>query len=226
MSGPPSSTCRRGARRPARRHRAGGAGPLRPARPADADAQAAGRHQVRFPRKQRLRRDRLPLGQPHQRACAGRRAASAASCWECPISNSTCAPAPRSASPASIARSWARSPPWSRTAAGAKPACRWARSNTGISARPTRRSSPTTATTRRSTSPISPAPIGRLKALGLLTSEINDHEYRFRDVVDLDTREVLFTVEHEVRSQTHPMYGRPLVNRNPGADGPRLPARP
>ena len=35
------------------------------------------------------------------------------------------------------------------------------------------------------------------------------------DVVDLDTREVLFTVEHEVRSQTHPLYGRPLVNRNP-----------
>jgi hypothetical protein len=34
-------------------------------------------------------------------------------------------------------------------------------------------------------------------------------------VVDLDTREVLFTVEHEVRSMMHPMYGRPLVNRNP-----------
>jgi len=58
-------------------------------------------------------------------------------------------------------------------------------------------------------------PYGRLKALGLLTMETNDHEYRFRDIVDLDTREVLFTVEHEVRSQTHPMYGRPLVNRNP-----------
>ena len=26
---------------------------------------------------------------------------------------------------------------------------------------------------------------------------------------------VLFTVEHEVRSLTHPLYGRPLVNRNP-----------
>ena len=26
---------------------------------------------------------------------------------------------------------------------------------------------------------------------------------------------MLFTVEHEVRSQTHPLYGRPLVNRNP-----------
>ena len=25
----------------------------------------------------------------------------------------------------------------------------------------------------------------------------------------------LFTIEHEVRSATHPMYLRPLVNRNP-----------
>ena len=58
-------------------------------------------------------------------------------------------------------------------------------------------------------------PYRRLIELGLLTSEVNDHEYRFRDVVDLDTREVLFTVEHEVRSQTHPLYGRPLLNRNP-----------
>jgi hypothetical protein len=26
---------------------------------------------------------------------------------------------------------------------------------------------------------------------------------------------VLFTIEHEVRSLTHPLYARPLVNRNP-----------
>ena len=58
-------------------------------------------------------------------------------------------------------------------------------------------------------------PYRRLKELGLLTSEVNDHEYRFKDIIDLDTREVLFTVEHEVRSQTHPLYGRPLLNRNP-----------
>jgi hypothetical protein len=58
-------------------------------------------------------------------------------------------------------------------------------------------------------------PYRKLQALGLITQEVNEHEYRFKDVVDLDTREVLFTVEHEVRSQTHPLYGRPLVNRNP-----------
>ena len=67
--------------------------------------------------------------------------------------------------------------------------------------------------------PIAVLPIAalllRLKELGLISMEVNDHEYRFKDIIDLDTREVLFTVEHEVRSQTHPLYGRPLVNRNP-----------
>jgi hypothetical protein len=58
-------------------------------------------------------------------------------------------------------------------------------------------------------------PHQRLMALGLITAESNEYEYRFKDVIDLDSREVLFTVEHETRSQTNPMYGRPLVNRNP-----------
>jgi hypothetical protein len=58
-------------------------------------------------------------------------------------------------------------------------------------------------------------PHRRLLELGLVTDESNEHEYRFKDIVDLDSREVLFTVEHETRSQTNPMYGRPLVNRNP-----------
>jgi hypothetical protein len=60
-------------------------------------------------------------------------------------------------------------------------------------------------------------PYRRLNELGLITMEVNEYEYRFKDVIDLDTREVLFTVEHETRSQTHPMFGRPLVNRNPAA---------
>jgi catechol-2,3-dioxygenase len=60
-------------------------------------------------------------------------------------------------------------------------------------------------------------PYRKLLDLGLITMETNDYEYRFKDVVDLDTREVLFTVEHETRSQTNPMYGRPLINRNPAA---------
>jgi hypothetical protein len=58
-------------------------------------------------------------------------------------------------------------------------------------------------------------PHRRLSDLGLVTAESNEYEYRFKDIIDLDSREVLFTVEHETRSQTNPMYGRPLVNRNP-----------
>ena len=34
-------------------------------------------------------------------------------------------------------------------------------------------------------------------------------------LLDLDTGKHLFTIEHEVRSATHPMFMRPLVNRNP-----------
>jgi hypothetical protein len=33
--------------------------------------------------------------------------------------------------------------------------------------------------------------------------------------VDLESGKVLFTIEHEVRSMKHPLYLRPLVNRNP-----------
>jgi len=58
-------------------------------------------------------------------------------------------------------------------------------------------------------------PHRRLNELGLITEESDDHQYRFNDVINLDSREVLFTVEHETRSVTSPMYGRPLVNRNP-----------
>ena len=34
-------------------------------------------------------------------------------------------------------------------------------------------------------------------------------------MIDLDTNETIFQIEHEVRSVTHPLYARPLVNRNP-----------
>ena len=61
----------------------------------------------------------------------------------------------------------------------------------------------------------SPAPIASCDSSDSFQWKSNEHEYRFKDIVDLDTREVLFTVEHEVRSQTHPMFGRPLLNRNP-----------
>ena len=58
-------------------------------------------------------------------------------------------------------------------------------------------------------------PHRRLRERGLVTEESDQHQYRFQDIVDLDTGKPLFTVEHEIRSMRHPLYARPLVNRDP-----------
>ena len=58
-------------------------------------------------------------------------------------------------------------------------------------------------------------PHAALDRRGLITEESNRHQYRFTDVVDPSTGATLFRLEHEVRSMTHPLYARPLVNRNP-----------
>ena len=58
-------------------------------------------------------------------------------------------------------------------------------------------------------------PHKKLLERGLITEESDQHQYRFVDIVDPDTNEKLFRIEHEVRSMRHPMYARPLVNRNP-----------
>jgi hypothetical protein len=50
---------------------------------------------------------------------------------------------------------------------------------------------------------------------GLVTEESDQHQYRFENIVDPGDGKVLFTLEHEVRSMRHPLYARPLVNRNP-----------
>jgi hypothetical protein len=61
-------------------------------------------------------------------------------------------------------------------------------------------------------------PYHKLLERGLITRDRDPHEWRFCDIVDLDTSEVVFTLEHEVRSLKHPLYARPLVNRNPAQD--------
>jgi hypothetical protein len=58
-------------------------------------------------------------------------------------------------------------------------------------------------------------PHRRLGERNLIYSEDNPYQYRFRDITDLESGKHLFTVEHEVRSATHPMFMRPLINRNP-----------
>ncbi len=58
-------------------------------------------------------------------------------------------------------------------------------------------------------------PHRRLAERGLITEESDQHQYRFEEIIDPDSGNPLFTIEHEVRSFRHPLYNRPLVNRNP-----------
>ena len=54
-----------------------------------------------------------------------------------------------------------------------------------------------------------------LKERELVTMETDAHEWRFQWIVDPQTLKPLFEIEHEVRSMWHPLFARPLVNRNP-----------
>jgi hypothetical protein len=57
-------------------------------------------------------------------------------------------------------------------------------------------------------------PYERLRARKLLKAEAANHQFRVQELVDPDTGEHLATLEHEVRSLYHPMWGRVFVNRN------------
>jgi hypothetical protein len=58
-------------------------------------------------------------------------------------------------------------------------------------------------------------PHKRLAERGLIAEESDQYQYRLLDIVDPDNGKPLFRFEHEVRSLTHPLFARPLVNRNP-----------
>jgi hypothetical protein len=58
-------------------------------------------------------------------------------------------------------------------------------------------------------------PCARLADLGLVTRMTSAEDWRFVHIVDPQTGETLFELEHEIRSTRHPLYRRPLVNRNP-----------
>lgn len=64
------------------------------------------------------------------------------------------------------------------------------------------------------------SPYRKLGERNLVSVETGQYEWRFEDIVDLQTGDTLFTVEHEVRSLTHPLFARPLVNRNPDQTQP------
>ncbi len=54
-----------------------------------------------------------------------------------------------------------------------------------------------------------------LKQHDLVSEESDAHQYRFRDIFDLESGVKLFEIEHEVRSLKHPLWGRTFINRNP-----------
>lgn len=58
-------------------------------------------------------------------------------------------------------------------------------------------------------------PHRRLLARGLITEESDQHQYRFQDIVDCENGDVIVSIEHEVRSMRHPLFARPLINRDP-----------
>ena len=60
-----------------------------------------------------------------------------------------------------------------------------------------------------------------LSQRGLVTEESSTYQYRFCDIVDPGSGKALYKVEHEVRSLKHPLYARPLVNRNPDQSNTR-----
>jgi hypothetical protein len=57
-------------------------------------------------------------------------------------------------------------------------------------------------------------PYGYLKERDLIMEEVRNHQFRVKDIVDPESGELVFTLEHEVRSLYHPMYRRALVNRD------------
>lgn len=61
-------------------------------------------------------------------------------------------------------------------------------------------------------------PHGWLNERGLISEESDRYQYRFQRIVDPASGELLYELEHEVRSLSHAMYRRPLVNRNPASN--------
>lgn len=58
------------------------------------------------------------------------------------------------------------------------------------------------------------APYGYLKSRGVISEDVRNHQFRFKDIIDPEDGSTKFVLEHEVRSLKHPMYARPFVNRD------------
>lgn len=64
-------------------------------------------------------------------------------------------------------------------------------------------------------------PYAFLKEHGLVTEEVRNHQFRFKEIIDPDSKRSAFVVEHEVRSLHHPMFNRTMINRNPNESARR-----
>lgn len=58
-------------------------------------------------------------------------------------------------------------------------------------------------------------PHAKMAERGLISQESNQHQYRFVDLIDPESGKKLYQIEHEIRSMTHPLFARPMINRNP-----------
>jgi hypothetical protein len=67
-------------------------------------------------------------------------------------------------------------------------------------------------------------PYKKLLKRKMISQESNQHQYRFLDIYDPQDGKVLFRLEHEIRSMTHPLYARPMLNRNPAITNNRYAA--
>jgi catechol 2,3-dioxygenase-like lactoylglutathione lyase family enzyme len=58
-------------------------------------------------------------------------------------------------------------------------------------------------------------PYAFLKDRGLISEDVRNHQFRFKEIIDPGNNQCVFLLEHEVRSLRHPMFRRFLVNRDP-----------
>lgn len=58
-------------------------------------------------------------------------------------------------------------------------------------------------------------PYGLLKSRGLITEDVRNHQFRFKELIDPRNGDSVFLLEHEVRSLHHPMFHRSFVIRDP-----------
>jgi len=58
-------------------------------------------------------------------------------------------------------------------------------------------------------------PYKYLASRSLISEDVRNHQFRFKDIIDPESGNTVFLLEHEVRSLRHPMYQRPFVNRDP-----------